>query len=172
MVFFPGWTKQISHKKKVRIIALLTLFIPVQMFVIGDFYGQGFQTPLFRYMDTMFGSFIVLVSRDIWSVMTGFATGVNALILILWAIALAILLVNVVFLFIGRKDFALKMITGGKLVMVSGIFFLSSIVLQYGPLFHNQMGISIPIGLPLLVLIGLWMYSEGVKIKKSGPSGD
>jgi hypothetical protein len=172
MVFFPTWLRHIPYRRKILAIALLTLVIPLEVFVIGDFYGGGFQTPLFRYQDTIFGSFIVLVSRDIWSVLTGFATGVYALSLSLWVIAAGILLANVVLLCLGTKDFASKMITGGKLVMISGLLFLSSIVLQYGPLFHNPMGISIPLGIPLLLLIGFWMYSEGVKNIKSGPSGD
>jgi hypothetical protein len=153
------------HRMKIIVIALVTLVIPLQIFIIGDFYGSGFQTPLFRYQDTMFGSFIVLVSHDIWSVLTGYGNALYALITLLWVAGTWVLMVNVVLLCIGIKDFAGTTITGGKLIMIAGLLFGSSIVVQYGPLLHNASGFSIPLGLPLLVLTGFWMYSEGVKYR-------
>ena len=160
---FSGWLEQIPFERKIQVIALLTLFIPIQIFVIGDFYGGGFQTALFRYEDTIFGSFIVLISHDIWSVITGNAVGLYALGLVLWVIAACFLLVTLVLLCTGKKDFGRKMVTGGKLIVISALLFCSSIISQYGVLFHNIMGISVPLGLPLLVLVGFWMYTEGVK---------
>ena len=171
MVFFLTWMRHIPYCRKIQIIAFLTLVIPIEIFIIGDFYGGGFQTPLFRYQDTIFGSFIVLVSHDIWSVQSGYGGSHYALITIIWAVAAGILILNAILLVIGIHDFAWNMVTGGKLIVVSALLFCSSIMVQYGPLFHNTAGISIPLGIPLLILIGFWMYSEGIKIKKSGPSG-
>ncbi len=168
---FVRWMHRIPYTRGVQIIALLLLVIPIQIFVIGDFYGGGFQTPLFRYQDTIFGSFVVLISHDLWSVQAGYANGFYALSMILWAVAAGILLLNVVLLCIGKKDFAGNMIRGGKLIVISALLFCASIILQYGPLFHSAIGISIPLGLPLLVLVGFWMYSEGAKTRRSEPEG-
>src|SRR5271157_240925 len=101
MVFLLSWIQRIPYNWKIRIIALFTLVIPIQMFVIGNFYGSGFQTSLFRYDDTMFGTFITLLSRDLYNVMTGYDVGLGALAIILWIIAACILVLNVVLLFIG-----------------------------------------------------------------------
>lgn len=171
-MFFLTWIRHIPYTRKIQVIALLTLVIPLEIFIIGDYYGGGFQTPLFRYQDTIFGSFIVLVSHDIWSVQSGYADGLYALRIILWAVATGILILNAILLIIGIHDFAGNMVTGGKLIIISALLFCSSIMVQYGPFFHNMVGISIPLGIPLLILIGFWMYSEGAKNKKSGPSGD
>ncbi|MEI7432936.1 MAG: hypothetical protein WCJ93_01655 [Methanomicrobiales archaeon] len=35
---------------------------------------------------------------------------------------------------------------------------MASIIVRYGPLFHNSTGLAIPLGLPLIFLIGIWMY--------------
>ena len=36
-------------------------------------------------------------------------------------------------------------------------------MLQFGPYFHGPVGIAIPIGIPLMFVIGGWMYMEGQK---------
>jgi hypothetical protein len=143
---------------KIRIISLLIFLVPVYFFSIGDFYGSGFQTPLFRYQDVFLGSFLVLVSNDLNSVITGFFQGMMAASVLLWLLGSVFLIINIVLLFADTTLIERTTRRSGILIIVSGIFFLLSILVHYGPLLHNTLGIAIPLGLPLIFLIGIWMY--------------
>jgi hypothetical protein len=157
MPLIPDYTIQLGIKTKMKILSLLILLIPVYFFSIGDFYGSGFQTPLFRYQEVFLGSFLVLLSNDIYNVITGFFQGVMVPAVILWALGTFFLLLNIITLFVVKAEYKRVICLGGKLIIISGIFFLASIIVHYGPLFHNSYGVAIPLGLPLIFLIGIWM---------------
>jgi hypothetical protein len=67
-------------------------------------------------------------------------------------------MINIVLLFVDTALAERTTRRSGILGILSGILFLLSIILHYGPLFHNTSGIAIPLGLPILLLIGIWMY--------------
>jgi hypothetical protein len=143
---------------KIRIISLFTLLIPVYFFTLGDFYGGGFQTPLFRYQEIFLGSFLVLISNDVYNAITGFFQGAMIPVVILWCLGSFFLVVNIVLLFLDRTEFKRMIRRSGILIIIAGFFFLFSLIVRYGPLFNNSSGIAIPLGLPLIFLIGIWMY--------------
>jgi len=148
---------RIGIKTRIRIISILLLLVPVYFFIIGDSYGSGFQTPLFRYQDVFLGSFVILTSNDVYNIITGFFQGSRVPAVILWAIGLFLLIVNIFLLFIDKKPIQRVVRRSGIVIIVAGIFFLVSIIVYYGPLFHNTRGIALPLGLPLIFLIGIWM---------------
>ena len=148
----------IGLKTKVRIVSVLVLFIPVYFFGIGDGYGSGFQTSIFRYQEIFLGSFLVFISNDLYNVMTGFFQGSMVPAVILWCLGSFALMVNTVTVFVGTRQFNSIIKSSGLLIMVSGIFFLLSILVHYGLLFHNSSGTAIPVGLLLIFLLGIWVY--------------
>ena len=143
---------------KLRIISLFLMLVPVYFFTIGDSYGSGFQTCFFRYQEIFLGSFLVLISNDMNNVITGFFKGAMIPTVILWCLGSFFLLVNIVLLFVGTAKNSRITRRSGILIIISGIFYLVSLIVHYGPLFHNSIGIAIPLGLPLLFLIGIWMF--------------
>ena len=147
----------VGIKTKIRIISLFILLIPVYFFTIGESYGSGFQTPLFRYQEIFLGSFMIFISNDVYNVITGFFKGAMIPVVILWCIGTFFLIVNIVLVFICKTPFDLIIRRSGVLIIISGIFYLSSIIVHYGPLFHNSYGITFPLGLLLIFLIGIWM---------------
>ncbi len=149
---------KIGITTKIRIISLFILLVPVYFFTIGDFYGSGFQAPFFRYQEVFFGSFVVFISNDVNNVMNGFFKGAMIPVVILWFLGFLFLVVNSVLLFVDKTEFNRIIRRSGILMIISGLFFLFSIIVHYGPLFHNSSGIAIPLGLPLIFLIGIWMY--------------
>jgi len=158
MSFIPDhWTK-IRSITTIRIISLFILLIPVYFFIIGDNYGSGFQTPLFRYQDIFLGSFIIFTSNDVYNVTTGFFQGAMVPTVIFWCLGSIFLIVNIILLFVCTTPVERIIRRSGIIIIISGIFFLVSLILHYGPLFHNSYGIAVPLGLPLYFLIGIWMY--------------
>ena len=148
----------IGLKTKVTIISLFVLLIPVYFFSIGDSYGSGFQTPIFRYQEIFLGSFLVLISNDLYNVFTGLFQGSMILAVVLWCLGSFFLVVNMVFVLVGTEPFKRIIKWSGLLIIISGIFFLVSILVHYGLFFHNSSGIAIPVGLPLIFLLGIWLY--------------
>jgi hypothetical protein len=166
---------RIGIKTRIRIISILLLLVPVYFFIIGDYYGSGFQTPLFRYQEVFLGSFVVLTSNDVHNIITGFFQGSRVPAVILWSLGLFLLIVNIFFLFIDNKPIQRIVRRSGIVIIVAGIFFLLSIIVYYGPLFHNTLGIALPIGLPLIFLIGIWMYlwkEVEIKTDQAAPSAE
>ena len=162
----------IGIKTRLRVISLFILFIPVYFFIIGDFYGSGFQTPFFRYQDVFLGSFLVIISNDVYNVMTGFFQGTMVPAVLLWCLGTVFLVVNMVLLLVDPSPINRITRRNGVLIIIAGIFFLASIIVHYGPLFSNPTGFAVPIGLPLIFLIGVWMYrwvENGVKTVTGKP---
>lgn len=158
MAHILDYITSIGMKTKIRIISLFLFLVPVYFFIIGDFYGSGFQTPLFRYQEVFLGSFVVLTSNDVHNIITGFFQGARVPAVILWCLGLFFLIVNIVLLFVDKRPVQRLIRRSGIVIILAGIFFLVSIIVYYGPLFHNTLGIALPVGLPLIFLIGIWMY--------------
>jgi hypothetical protein len=79
---------------------------------------------------------------------------------ILWGLGFFCLVVNAIYVFIGKKPFKRIIRWSGIFIVISGIFFLVSLLVRYGPLFHNSSGTAIPLGLLLIFLLGIWVYQK------------
>jgi hypothetical protein len=150
----------IGIKTRIRVVSLLVFLIPVYFFTIGDNYGGGFQTPIFRYQEIFLGSFMILISNDLYNVITGFFQASMASAVLLWGLGFFCLVFNAIYVFIGKKPFKQIIKWSGILIVISGIFFLVSLLVHYGPLFHNSSGTAIPLGLLLIFLLGIWVYQK------------
>ena len=54
------------------------------------------------------------------------------------------------------------MIRKASLVTIIGAVILTvSVIMQYGIFFNSQSGFAIPVGIPVILIIGWWMYREG-----------
>jgi len=149
--------------RKEQIFSIIALMIPINIYIIGDFLGAGFQTSLFKFQISSYGSSFILVTRDLSYVISGIYKGQTALSTLLWVIGVCFLVSSIFILFLesGASDNLKK--RSGTLIIIAGILFISSIIVQYGPFFHGPAGTAIPIGLPVLFVIGGWMYMEGRK---------
>ena len=152
---------------KIRILSILTLFLPMNIFVIGDYLGAGIQFPLIKYQITYMGSMAITIFRDITYILNGVYTNKTTLSVIVWVLGVLVLVLGIVIIWvkIDKNNNNLKLT--GILIITSAFLFLSSTIIQYGPLFKGPAGLAIPIGLPVLFVIGGWMYHEGCKEKEA-----
>jgi len=149
----------VSIKTKVRVISLLIFLLPVYFFSIGDVYGNGFQTPIFRYQEIFLGSFLVLISNDLYNIIIGFFQGTMVFSLIAWFLGTSFLVVNAIYVFVSTKPLGRITRWSGLLLIISGICYLVSVMLHYGVLFHNFSGTALPLGLLLMFLLGIWEFN-------------
>lgn len=150
---------------KFQILSILTLIIPVNIFVIGNYLGAGIQFSLSKYQITYMGSSTITIFRDITYLMDGIYSNKTALSVFIWLLGVITLIFGIFFIwFISHENNKNIKITG-ILIILSALLFLVSTTVQYGLFFNGPAGIVIPIGLPVLFVIGGWMYWEGVKDK-------
>jgi hypothetical protein len=142
------------------ILQCLTLIIPLNLYVIGDWLGSGIQWALFRYQDTYAGTSIIPFTSEVGYVLSGTITGRSALSMSAGAFGTCLLVVAFfLVLFSIPSDPEKRMKTAGILTIVSGFSFLGSSFLQYGIFLNGPGGFVIPVGIPLLLIIGWIMYS-------------
>jgi hypothetical protein len=144
--------------RKVQILSILSLFIPLNIYVIGDYLGAGIQFSLFRYQETYLGSFIITFFRDLNYVLNGTITGKTMFSIVTWIIGVLFLLIAIILVFYDNNG-KTEVPTAGILICLAAITFLISIIIQYGIFFSGVSGISVPVGIPVLFIMGVWVHS-------------
>ena len=77
---------------------------------------------------------------------------------ILWQIGNLFLILTIIALALNLSEkISIKMVAYSFLV--TSFLYLTSIIIQYGPLFHGPAGVAIPVGLPLIFIISYWFYT-------------
>jgi len=155
-------TSLMDNKIFLLITQALPLILPMNIYVIGDWLGTGIQWALFRYQQTYLGTSLIPVSNDFRYVLDGIMGGRSGVSVLIWC-AGAVMLVAAVFLFIYSQYMEpdSRWSSYPPLVsMVAGILFFLSCIVQYGVLLHSQAGFSIPIGVPIVIILGWYLYRQ------------
>jgi len=141
---------------KVVLSALLFL-VPINVYMIGDGIGTGIQWALFRYQQTTFGNTLFTIDMDIGYVMGGVITGKSALSTVAWAGgALLLVAALILVLFSMKEDEFSRIRHAGYLTLAAWLAFVAADMLQYGLIFSGPAGFVIPVGLPLVFIVGWW----------------
>ena len=151
--------------KNWELLSLFFLVIPVNIYTIGDFIGAGISFPFFKFQISVSGTMLFLISQELSYVLNGIYHHNTAISILVWIAASVFLISTVIVILMNKvkKDIQLKI--AGFLLIISTVCFLISIMFQFGLYFHGPVGIAIPIGIPLMFVIGGWMYMEGRKEK-------
>lgn len=152
------------HDRRVPLLFVLLLFaIPLNVYVIGEWIGTGVQWALFRYQETSYGASLITLTRDFEYIIYGVLTGKTAVSISLWITGVVLLILA----FIALAAMILEEMDDKKhypgiMVIGSGILLLLSCMVQYGPFLSGPAGLSIPIGIPLMFVIGWLIYSKTI----------
>jgi len=148
-----------TDSKTAFLLQCLVFCIPLNIYVIGDYMGSGIQWALFKYQMTYLGESVISFVNEVGYVHAGFLQGKSALALIVWAVGALVLIacfiINLLALGTRSPSYIQKTFLG---VIFSGLLFLAADILQYGPAFHSAAGYCIPIGIPLVFILGIWGY--------------
>ena len=135
--------------------------IPINIYIIGNFLGAALQTPLFRFQITGYGSSIPYNAGFILYYFRNLQRQDCVVDIFLGHRSVSVSTILFLFPEAGTSYKVKK--RSGTLIVIAGIYSSVLIIVQYGPLFHGPAGTAIPIGLPVLFVIGGWMYMEGQK---------
>ena len=153
-----------NHMNKFKISLLLqclVFLIPVNIYVIGDWLGTGVQWLLFRYQQTYLGNSLILITREITFVLSGTIGGRSAVSITLWAIGVLLFIIATFLVILAnvKKDFPLIK-KASFFTIAGGIIIAVSVLFQYGFLLNSPSGFALPVGIPIILIIGWWMYQE------------
>jgi hypothetical protein len=137
------------------IIALLVIFFlfPLQVFIIGEETGIGFQGAVYRYQITGYGNSLIPITQEAMYIANGIYSGKTALSVILWVLGTIVLTITMwfglVYSWDNRQDFGNRIGLG---LAGSCICYICSCITQYGIFFHGPAGTSIPFGIGIILL--------------------
>jgi uncharacterized protein YacL len=135
-------------------------FLPLQVYLIGGNTGFGIETALFRYQITGQGDSLIPLTTDLSYVTGGIYTGRTALSIIFWIFGTLLLIVTTIFSLKLAWRMTRKQIRIIKFALAgSVILFLVSCIFQYGLLLHGAAGVSLPIGILVIILLMYLLHS-------------
>lgn len=137
------------------VLCLIFFFLPLQVFIIGDFIGIGVQGAAYRFQTSQYGTFFFPITREILFIFNGTYSGRTALSVLFWASGTLLLAYTTIFAFLHIDETMnnyYRPIAYG-LIASCGIYLVSCIA-QYGFFFHGPAGISLPVG---IIAIPCWI---------------
>ena len=141
------------------------LILPVNIYLIGEeILGAGLQFSFLRYQQTYLGTNVITLADDLGYVTSGIIGGRSALSILLWALGTALLLVAAGYLIYTRYNSVAGSRRPLALLTIGGaIAYLLACIAQYGPTLRGPAGLTIPVGVPLIVAIAVYILkTEGM----------
>ena len=138
------------------ILQCLIFLIPLNFYIVGDLILVNAQWALFRYQQFSLGNSLILGYRDILFIQKGLSTGLyNIAATLFWTAGAVILLIGLIITLVAytRKE-SDKIKTASYFTLAGGIFLGLSAIFR----FHG--GFAIPVGIPIILIIGWSMYQE------------
>jgi hypothetical protein len=138
------------------IFQCLIFLIPLNIYMWGDWILVSVQWALFRYMQTPYGDSLILGYKDILYILQGQSTGLyNIGSAVFWTAGVLILLAGLIITIVAfTREESDKLKTASYFTLAGGIF------LGFSALCRFNGGFAIPIGVPIILIIGWWMYKS------------
>lgn len=135
------------------------LIVPMNIYLIGEEgLGAGLQSSFLRYQQTYLGMSVITLADDLGYVASGIIGGRSALSILLWALGTAFLLAVAGYFIYSRYNNIAEIRKPLALLTTGGaVAYLLSCIAQYGPTFHGPAGLSIPVGVPLIFAIAVYI---------------
>jgi hypothetical protein len=124
----------------------------------GDWLLVNAQWALFRYQQSPYGNSLIFGHKDILYIYLGQNTGIyNIAAAVFWTTGAAVLLIGLII-----TIFAYTWEQSGKIRAASYFTLIGGIFLGLSAICRFNGGFAIPVGVPIILIIGWWMYQETV----------
>jgi len=141
------------------IVQCSLFFLPVNIYIIGNWLGVGVQWSLFRYQQTYLGDSSIVFYKDLFYVLNGTLTGKSMIAAEISFTATCVIIVATILLLIANMKYNRNWEKySAILTLSSGSLFLLSDAIQYGVFINGPAGLVIPIGLPAILFAGVLIY--------------
>lgn len=145
--------------RHVLFFQLILFLVPVTLYLIGEGAAAGIRWVLFRYQVSPLGNSLILFSKDFEYVQTGILSGKSAMSADLsFAASLLILIATAILIIAWLIEYEPLVKCSGMATMSSGFLYLMSDMIQYGVFLNGPAGFVIPVGLPVMVVVGYLVW--------------
>ncbi len=148
----------IINRSLLLLLLAAALILPTNIYIVGENLGAGLQSPLLRYQQTYLGTSLITLANDLGYVTSGIIGGRSALSILAWALGTILLLAAAGYLVYSRDE-AITAIKKPLALLIAGgaVAYLLSCVAQYGPTFHGPAGFAVPVGVPLILAVAVYI---------------
>jgi hypothetical protein len=121
--------------------------------------GLGIQGAMYRYQMTVQGNSLIPITYEIGYVTSGIYHGKTAISIILWVLGTFVLMGATIRSLVSWNNLSRRDL-GFVIIGIAGscILYLASCVTQYGLLFSGPAGISVPLGILLLIIFTVFLH--------------
>jgi hypothetical protein len=146
------------------IIQCLLFLIPLNIYMWGDWIIVDLQWALFRYQQSPYGNSLIPVYKDISYIVLGQTTGLyNVLSTVSWITGTVLLIIGLLVIILANTgETVMSLKKASVCTIIAGILFGFSALLRFFG------GFAIPVGVPIVIFFGWWMYQEKVEPEKTG----
>ncbi len=138
------------------ILQILVFLIPLNIYMWGDWIIVDLQWAFFRFQSSPYGDSIIPINRDISYILLGQTTGIYPVLsTMFWTAGAALLVVGLlglIFCYLNERPDLVSRVS--LFTILAGIFFGLSAIGRFAG------GFAIPIGVPIVIFIGWWLYRE------------
>lgn len=146
------------------VVQALPLLIPLNIYMVGEWWAVGFQWAFFRYQIPVayedVSAFMITLMKDFGYVSAGILSGRSAFSIYAWAAGALILLAALLVVLcrpMPGSGFRIRDYVPHATIL-AGLLLLLSCIFQYGVFLHGIGGFSIPVGVPAVFAIGYLTY--------------
>jgi putative Mn2+ efflux pump MntP len=130
----------------------------------GDWLLVNVQWALFRYQQSEYGTSLILGYKDLLYIYLGQTTGFyNIAAALFWTAGVAIFLIGLIITIIAIREKKYRNLKTASYFTISGGIFLGISALS-----RFTAGFAIPVGVPIILVIGWWMYRENFEPGETG----
>jgi len=138
------------------ILQCLVFLIPLNIFMWGDWIIVDLQWAFFRYQSSPYGESLIPIYKDINYILLGQTTGIHPILAVMFWVAggtlLVIGLLGIIFAYLNEQSDLIR--KASIFTILAGIFFGLSAIERFAG------GFAIPVGIPIVIFIGWWIYRE------------
>jgi len=145
--------------KKLRVILLI--FTPINVLLSIQMADFGVQFPFFLIQSINGSVSFIPVTSDIDLLFSHVYKNAIALSALFWIFAACILAAAILFFLITYGKMKTSSKRTGLIIILSGLFFLVSSMINYSTLLSIPNILIVPIGIPILLVVGFYICRKG-----------
>jgi hypothetical protein len=143
------------NKYRISLILQGLLFlIPLNIYMWGEWIIVDLQWALFRYQQSSYGNSLILGYKDINYIFMGQTTGLyTVLATLFWTTGSILIIIGFLVIIRANLDNRSSILKRASLFTITGgiSFGLSALLRFFG-------GFAIPVGVPIILILGWWMF--------------
>lgn len=142
------------------LLPFLPFLLPVNIYVVGNWYSIGLQWLLFRCQTVGSGFAWITFASDLRYLYTGVASPGTSAALIVWILGIIVGITSLILYLWPGQAHARWRSTAALSLILAGLLFVISDGIRYGPFLNGPAGFCIPTGAVAMIVCGMYLIGK------------